>query len=91
MTFGSEVLLLMGAGFVALGPRHMQSAIGQVGRTKAQFHQASRSLLLEVGSGLEEGPGPNERVLENEDVDRSALVLPDELIEKIANYQSSQR
>lgn len=90
MAFGSEILLLMGAGFVVLGPKRMQSMLGQIGRAKAQFDRASRSFLTEVSSSLDENPCSSERIPEN-DIDDSALILPDELIEKIANHNASNR
>jgi Sec-independent protein translocase protein TatA len=82
MAFGSEVLLLLGGGFVVLGPKRMQSMIGQIGRAKAQFAKASRSFMSEVESGLDEQP---ETPGDGEICEHDELVLPDELIEKIAN------
>ena len=87
MAFGSEVLLLLGAGFVVLGPKRMQSMIGQIGRAKAQFDKASRSFMAQVNSGLDEKPETPAGAAESRKHDE--LVLPDELIEKIADRQSA--
>ncbi len=52
MAFGSEILLLLGAGFVVLGPKRMQAMIGQIGRAKAQFDKASRCFMSEISDQL---------------------------------------
>jgi Sec-independent protein translocase protein TatA len=90
MAFGSELVLFLGAGFVVLGPKRMQTMLGQLGRAKAKFREASRSLMSEVTGGLDEG---HRAATSSEDDDRddTKLVLPDELIERLCNHSGAQR
>ena len=88
MAFGTEMVLLLGAGFVVLGPKRMQSMIGQIGRAKAQFDKASRALMTEVSGGLQQAAGaPASAKADN--FDDRGLVLPDELIERIASRSTT--
>jgi|GraSoiStandDraft_9_1057307.scaffolds.fasta_scaffold429395_2 Sec-independent protein translocase protein TatA len=89
MAFGSEVLLLLGAGFVVLGPKRMQTMLGQVGRAKAQFDKASRSFMSEVSSGLDETTGPTPSTGDHDNRQDTELVLPDELIERFSKYRTA--
>jgi Sec-independent protein translocase protein TatA len=89
MAFGSEVLLMLGAGFVVLGPKRMQTMLGQAGRAKAQFDRVKYSLLSEVSRGLDETIGPSPGTGENDNRQDTELVLPDELIERFAKYRTS--
>ncbi len=56
MAFGSELILLLGTGFVVLGPKRMQKTLGQIGHAKAQFDKAMRGFLSDVTSGRDEKP-----------------------------------
>jgi Sec-independent protein translocase protein TatA len=87
MAFGSEVLLLLGAGFVVLGPKRMQTMLGQAGRAKAQFDRVKHSLLSEVSRGLDETTGPGTG--DHDNPQDTELVLPDELIERFAKYRTA--
>jgi hypothetical protein len=91
MAFGSEVMLLLGAGFVVLGPKRMQTMRRQIGRTKAQFDKASRSFFADVAGVLDETPGPITGGDDNHKDPDTELVLPDELIERIMNYRRVDR
>ena len=93
MAFGSELLLFLGAGFVVLGPKRMQGMIGQLGRAKAQFDQAKRSLMSEV-TGERDHDYDKERTphagsAQADNQGDTELVLPDELIERILNHRTA--
>jgi Sec-independent protein translocase protein TatA len=89
MAFGSEIILLLGAGFVVLGPKRMQTMLGQAGRAKAQFDRVKHSLLSEVSRGLDETTGPSSGTGDHEKRQDTELVLPDELIERFAKYRTA--
>jgi Sec-independent protein translocase protein TatA len=89
MAFGSEVLLLLGAGFVVLGPKRMQTMLGQAGRAKAQFDRVKHSLLSEVSRGLDETTRRTPDTLDDNNRQDTELVLPDELIERFAKYRTA--
>jgi Sec-independent protein translocase protein TatA len=91
MAFGSEVMLLLGAGFVVLGPKRMQTMLGQIGRAKAQFDKASRSFISDVTSGLDEEPQSDAGAVENERDHDTGLVLPDDLFERILKHGATTR
>jgi Sec-independent protein translocase protein TatA len=90
MAIGSEVLLLLGAGFVVLGPKRMQAMLGQIGRAKAQFDKASRSLMADVTSSLDEKHGSDAGPVENDNHD-TGLVLPDDLFERLLQHGAANR
>jgi Sec-independent protein translocase protein TatA len=50
---GAELLIGLALAFVVLGPRRMQSMLGQVGRAKAQFDKASRGIKAQLAAQLE--------------------------------------
>jgi Sec-independent protein translocase protein TatA len=50
---GAELLIGLALAFVVLGPRRMQSMLGQVGRAKAQFDKASRGIKTQLAAQLE--------------------------------------
>ena len=89
MAFGSEILLLVGAGFVVLGPRRMQTMLGQLGRAKAQFDRAKDSLMSEITNAGEEKHRPNPCAAEENKGEDSGLVLPDDLIERIIKRRTA--
>jgi Sec-independent protein translocase protein TatA len=91
MAFGSEVILLLGAGFVVLGPKRMQTMLGQLGRAKAQFEKASRSFISDVNSGLDEKPQSDAGAVENKRDHDTGLVLPDDLFERILKHGATTR
>jgi Sec-independent protein translocase protein TatA len=91
MAFGSEVILLLGAGFVVLGPKRMQTMLGQIGRAKAQFDKASRSFISDVTRGLDEKPESDAGAAENERDHDTGLALPDDLFERIVKHGANTR
>jgi Sec-independent protein translocase protein TatA len=88
MAFGSEVLLMLGAGFVLLGPKRMQSMIDQIGRAKAQLQRASRNFISEVTDNLDEEL--RSVPAEEGSVSTTELVLPDEFIERICRNKTAK-
>jgi len=88
MAFGSEVLLMLGAGLVVLGAKRMQSMIGQIGRAKAQLPRASRNFISEVTDNLDEEL--RSVPAEESSVSTTELVLPDEFIERICRNKTAK-
>lgn len=91
MALGSEILLMLGAGFVVLGPKRMQTMIGQLGRAKAQFDKATRGFMSDVTSGLEEKPQSDSAPVENDRNHDKGLLLPDDLFERILKHGALTR
>jgi Sec-independent protein translocase protein TatA len=48
VNFGVDLLLLIGLGFVVLGPKHMHRMLQQAARMKAEFDQATRTVKAEL-------------------------------------------
>ena len=94
MAFGSELILLLGTGFVVLGPKRMQKTLGQIGHAKAQFDKATRGFLSDVTSGRDEKPqsdaGMSEHI-EHSEGQGTGLVLPDDLFERILQREATCR
>ena len=94
MAFGSELVLLLGTGFVVLGPKRMQKTLGQIGHAKAQFDKAMRGFLSDVTSGRDEKPqsdaGTSEHS-EHKEGQGTGLVLPDDLFERILQREATCR
>ena len=94
MAFGSELILLLGSGFVLLGPKRMQKTLGQMGHAKAQFDKATRGFLSDVTSGRDEKPqsdaGMSEHI-EHSEGQGTGLVLPDDLFERILQREATCR
>jgi Sec-independent protein translocase protein TatA len=53
---GAELLIGIVLGFVVLGPRRMQSMLGNLGRAKAHFDKATRELKSQLTAELERSP-----------------------------------
>ena len=53
---GTELLIGVVLGFVVLGPRRMQSMLGNLGRAKAHFDKATRELKSQLTAELERSP-----------------------------------
>jgi Sec-independent protein translocase protein TatA len=94
MAFGSELILLLGTGFVVLGPKRMQKTLGQIGHAKAQSDKATRGFLSDVTSGRDEKPqsdaGMSEHI-EHSEGQGTGLVLPDDLFERILQREATCR
>jgi Sec-independent protein translocase protein TatA len=91
MAFGSEIILLLGTGFVVLGPKRMQKMLGQIGHFKAQFDKASRGFMSDVTSGRDENPQSDASVSETKERQGTGLVLPDDLFERIMQREATCR
>ena len=52
MGFGSLILML-GVGFLVLGPKQMQKVIGQVARAKNDLEKTTRALKAQLTTELE--------------------------------------
>lgn len=57
MAFGSELILMAGLGFVALGPKRMHSVLGQVARVRSEIEKASRGLKSQLTAELHASGG----------------------------------
>ena len=94
MAFGTELILLVGSGFVLLGPKRMQKTLGQMGHAKAQFDKPMRGFLSDVTSGRDEKPqsdaGMSEHI-EHSEGQGTGLVLPDDLFERILQREATCR
>jgi len=94
MAFGTELILLLGGGFVLLGPKRMQKTLGQISHAKAQFDKATRGFLSDVTSGRDEKPqsdaGMSEHI-EHSEGQGTGLVLPDDLFERILQREATCR
>lgn len=53
MAFGSELVMMAGLGFVVLGPKRMQSLLGQVARVRSEVEKASRGLKAQLSEELQ--------------------------------------
>jgi Sec-independent protein translocase protein TatA len=53
---GTELLIGVVLGFVVLGPRRMQSMLGNLGRAKTHFDKATRELKSQLTAELERSP-----------------------------------
>jgi Sec-independent protein translocase protein TatA len=94
MAFGSELILLLGSGFVLLGPKRMQKTLGQMGHAKAQFDKAMRGFLSDVTSGRDEKPESDSGMSEHSEHKEgqgTGLVLPDDLFERILQREATCR
>jgi len=61
--FGTEVLLFTALGYVILGPKRMQTLLGQIARVKAEFDRTRREIKSQIttdGAG-EISSGDSER------------------------------
>jgi Sec-independent protein translocase protein TatA len=54
MGLGTEMPLLLGLGFVVLGPKRMHAILGHIVRAKAEFDKASRSIKSQLAAELED-------------------------------------
>jgi len=54
MGFGTELPLLLGLGFVVLGPKRMHAMLGHIARVKAEFDKASRGIKSQLATELED-------------------------------------
>jgi Sec-independent protein translocase protein TatA len=54
MAVGSELVLLVGLGFVVLGPKRMHSLLGKVARVRSELEKASRGLKTQLATELHE-------------------------------------
>ena len=54
MAFGSELVLMVGLGFVVLGPKRMHALLGQVARVRSELEKASRGLKSQLSTELHE-------------------------------------
>jgi Sec-independent protein translocase protein TatA len=94
MAFGTELILLLGSGFVLLGPKRMQRTLGQIAHAKAQFDMAMRGFLSDVTSGRDQKPqsdaGMSEHI-EHSVGQGTGLVLPDDLFERILRREATCR
>jgi Sec-independent protein translocase protein TatA len=52
MAFGSELVLMVGLGFVVLGPKRMHALLGQVARVRSEIEKASRGLKTQLSAEL---------------------------------------
>ena len=94
MAFGTELILLLGGGFVLLGPKRMQRTLGQIAHAKAQFDKATRGFLSEVTSGRDEKPQSDagmSEYSEHKEGQGTGLVLPDDLFERILQREATCR
>ena len=53
MAFGSEIVMMAGLGFLVLGPKRMQSLLGQVARLRSEVEKVSRGLRAQLSEELE--------------------------------------
>jgi Sec-independent protein translocase protein TatA len=51
--FGSEILFVLALGLVVLGPKRLQTLLGQVARAKAQLEEAGRGVRSQLGAELD--------------------------------------
>lgn len=91
MAFGTELILLVGSGFVLLGPKRMQKTLGQMGHAKAQFDKPMRGFLSDVTSGRDEKPQSDAGISETKERQGTGLVLPDDLFERILQREATCR
>jgi Sec-independent protein translocase protein TatA len=91
MAFGTELILLLGGGFVLLGPKRMQQTLGQIGHARAQFDKAMRGFLSDVTSGRDEKPESDSGMSEHSEGQGTGLVLPDDLFERILQREATSR
>jgi len=94
MAFGTELILLLGSGFVLLGPKRMQRTLGQIAHAKAQFDKATRGFLSDVTSGRDEKPQSDagmSEYSEHKEGQGTGLVLPDDLFERILQREATCR
>ena len=91
MAFGTELILLLGGGFVLLGPKRMQQTLGQIGHARAQFDKAMRGFLSDVTSGRDEKPQSDAGISETKERQGTGLVLPDDLFERILQREATCR
>jgi Sec-independent protein translocase protein TatA len=91
MAFGTELILLLGSGFVLLGPKRMQKTLGQIAHAKAQFDKATRGFLSDVTSGRDEKPQSDAGISETKEGQGTGLVLPDDLFERILQREATCR
>jgi Sec-independent protein translocase protein TatA len=54
MGFGTELPLLLGLGFVVLGPKRMHAMLRQIARVKAEFDKASQGIKSQLATELED-------------------------------------
>jgi Sec-independent protein translocase protein TatA len=52
MGFGPEMLFMIVLGLVILGPKRLQSMLGQVARAKAEFDKASRGIKSQLATEI---------------------------------------
>lgn len=91
MAFGTELIFLVGSGFVLLGPKRMQKTLGQMGHAKAQFDKPMRGFLSDVTSGRDEKPQSDAGISETKERQGTGLVLPDDLFERILQREATCR
>ena len=94
MAFGTELILLLGSGFVLLGPKRMQQTLRQIGHAKAQFDKATRAFISDVTSGPDEKPQSDAGMSEHSEHkggQGTGLVLPDDLFERILQREATCR
>ena len=48
MSFGTEIVFILGLGLLLLGPKRLPTILGHVARAKAQLEKASRSLRSQL-------------------------------------------
>jgi Sec-independent protein translocase protein TatA len=91
MAFGTELILLLGSGFVLLGPKRMQKTLGQIGHAKAEFHNSMRGFISDVTNGRDEKPQSDAAISETKEGQGTGLVLPDDLFERILQREATCR
>ena len=55
MGIGTEVLFVLGLGFLLLGPKRLPEVFAHVARAKARFENATRSFKSQLEAELEVG------------------------------------
>jgi len=61
MGFGTELPLLLGRGFVVLGPKRMHAMLGHIARVKADFDKASGGIKSQLATELQDDPQVREK------------------------------
>jgi len=56
MGFGGETLVMLGLGFVLLGPKQLQSLLQRAARAKAEWDKASSGLKAQLMAQVDTSP-----------------------------------
>jgi Sec-independent protein translocase protein TatA len=60
MALGSELVMIVGLGFVVLGPKRMHSVLGQVARMRSELEKASCAVRTQLTAELDTREGEDQ-------------------------------